>query len=34
VVGEAAYDKYRESVYTYGDYSATRIGVYAHWAAF
>lgn len=34
VVGEAAYDKYTETVYTYGDYSATRIGVYAHWAAF
>ncbi len=34
VVGEAAYDKYVETVNTYGDYSATRIGVYAHWAAF
>jgi hypothetical protein len=34
VIGEAAYDKYTETVYTYGDYSATRIGLYAHWAAF
>lgn len=34
VVGEAAWDGYKERVYTYGDYSATRIGVYAHWAAF
>jgi hypothetical protein len=36
LVGEIAYDKYQESNAspTFGDYKATRIGVYAHWRAF
>ena len=34
LVGEWAYDKYTETVYTYGDYKANRYGVYARWSAF
>ncbi len=36
LAGEIAYDKYQENnaVPTYGDFSATRVGVYAHWTAF
>ncbi|MFI5182062.1 MAG: hypothetical protein ACHQPI_11765 [Thermoanaerobaculia bacterium] len=34
LVGELGYDKYTETVYTYGDYGATRVGLYAHWRAF
>ena len=33
-VAEWAYDKYTETVYMYGDYSASRVGLYAHWKAF
>ncbi|HQR46102.1 MAG TPA: hypothetical protein PLB02_03855 [Thermoanaerobaculia bacterium] len=34
LVAEWAYDKYTETVYTYGDYSASRVGLFAHWKAF
>ncbi|HUM01085.1 MAG TPA: hypothetical protein VL084_02285 [Thermoanaerobaculia bacterium] len=33
-VAEWAYDKYTETVFMYGDYSASRVGLYAHWKAF
>ena len=33
-VAEWAYDKYQETVYMYGDYSASRVGLFAHWKAF
>lgn len=33
-VAEWAYDKYQETVFTYGDFSASRVGLYAHWKAF
>ena len=34
LIAEYAYDKYQETVYLYGDYSASRVGLYAHWKAF
>ncbi len=34
VVGELGYDRYTETAYTYGDFGSTRVGLYAHWAAF
>jgi hypothetical protein len=34
VVAEWAYDKYTEKVYAYGDYSASRVGVFVHWKGY
>lgn len=34
LVGELGYDRYSETVYTYGDFTATRVGVFAHWRGF
>ncbi len=34
LVGEWAYDKYTEGVFMYGDYSASRVGLYVHWKAY
>lgn len=34
LVGELGYDRYVETVFTYGDFAATRVGLFAHWRAF
>jgi hypothetical protein len=33
-VAEWAYDKYTETIYAYGDYSASRVGLFVHWKGY
>jgi hypothetical protein len=33
-IAEWAYDKYTETIYTYGDYSASRVGLFVHWKGY
>ena len=34
VLAEWAYDKYTETIYAYGDYSASRVGLFVHWKGY